>query len=68
MTRAMLAKEQELGKPLATVLRHLYYEDDLSLTEVGEQLGISHTTVWFWMRRLQIPSKRLRPPDRDKVS
>lgn len=68
MTKAMLAKERELGEPLADVLRRLYYEQDLPLAEVGDRLGIGYTTAWFWMRRLGIPRKRLQPPPEERAS
>jgi hypothetical protein len=61
-TRGMLQKEEELGEPLEAILRRLYYDEGLTLHDVGLRVGVEGATVWRWLRYLGIPPKRLQPP------
>ena len=62
-TRGMLTLEQSLGEPLEATLRRLYYDDNLTLYDISERLGLrSPSTVWRWMRKLGIAAKQLQPP------
>lgn len=50
-------KRMELKYPLLknrAYLEGLYQVDQMSLTQIGEQIGVSHGVVWAAMRRLNI--------------
>jgi len=58
-------------------LRKLYYEDKLSLRAIGKELGVEGMTVFYWMKRYNMPrrtkseSNAVRPiPDsmKEKIS
>jgi DNA-directed RNA polymerase specialized sigma subunit len=58
----MRAVAIERGEPIDELLRRLYYDEGRTLFEIGEELGINHSTVWHWLRRCGIAAKQLQPP------
>jgi transcriptional regulator of aromatic amino acid metabolism len=59
-TRRMWELEQRHGEPLEELLRRLYREHG-STRKVGEVLGVSGATVWYWMFRLGISRRQWSP-------
>jgi hypothetical protein len=48
------AIEKRFGEPLEKTLRRLYYEEDLTQTEVAKKLRVQRGTLAGWMIRLGI--------------
>lgn len=40
-------------------LKNLYWKEELSTAKIGRKLGISQTTVYYWMKKLKIPRRQL---------
>jgi hypothetical protein len=57
-TQAMLAVEAKYGRPIDDVLKHLYVGEGRSMAGIGWLLGVSPSTIWFWMLKFGIPSRR----------
>jgi predicted DNA-binding protein (UPF0251 family) len=53
------AIEKRFGEPLEKVLRRLYYEEDLTQTEVAKRLRVQRGTLAGWMIRLGINQRAL---------
>ncbi len=51
--------EARFAEPLEQVLRRLYYEEGLTLTEMGRRLRVSAGTLSGWMVRLGINQRAL---------
>ena len=53
-----------MGRPIKyeigeTILKRLYQEEQLSITEISQQLGIPFTSIHTYMKRLDIPIRSL---------
>ncbi|MCL8207262.1 MAG: DUF1804 family protein [Actinomycetia bacterium] len=62
--RAPRAQEVEAtwGRPLAEILRELYIEQNLTIPEVADRLGVAWSTVLRWLRKAGITPRRWRIP------
>jgi len=54
--------EEARGMPLGDVLRDLYINQGKTLDDCGKELGVSASTVWWWLKRLGIPTRQLMLP------
>ena len=55
-TRTMAEMEQRFGKPIEELLSELYRREG-GTRKVAQALGVSGTTVWYWMWRLGLPRR-----------
>jgi DNA-binding transcriptional regulator LsrR (DeoR family) len=53
----MLRVEDRLGRPLEVELRRLYWDEGLTLAQIGVDLGVDATTVSRWMAALGIEAR-----------
>ena len=53
-TKAMRLVEAVYDKPIESVLRTLYYDEKLTVREMGDVLNVDFRTVHGWMVRLGI--------------
>lgn len=53
----MLRVEDRLGRPLEVELRRLYWDEGLTLAQIGLSLGVDATTVSRWMATLGIEAR-----------
>ncbi len=61
--------EEARGMPLADVLRDLYISQGKTLEECGKELGVWASTVWWWLKRLGIPTRQLMlPPENSDLA
>jgi len=58
-TTHMLLIEMERGEPIEQLLRRLYIDEDKTVIEIGQELGIAFTTVARWLRQFGIPRRQL---------
>ena len=58
-TTHMLLIEMERGEPIEQLLRRLYIDEDKTVIEIGQELGIAFTTVARWLRQFGIPRRKL---------
>lgn len=65
LTWPMERVEARLGRPLVDELRQRYVEQEQTLDQIADALGVSAPTVSRWMRRLGVES---RFPGRRKVA
>lgn len=56
-TRDMQLIEIERGRPIEDLLRELYVERELTVEEVGAELGISMGAVSRWLALMGIPAR-----------
>jgi hypothetical protein len=57
--------QQEYGEDLLGLLHRWYYDDRLTLQQIGDRIGVSGPTVWKWFRILEWPRRpRGRPAGR----
>ena len=54
----MIGVEKRFKANIRDILIEYYYEKDMTLSRVGEILGIDASTVWFWMLKLNLPTKK----------
>lgn len=55
----MDALEDRYSEPIEDLLRHLYYDQDLTLAEIAEKLEIPAGTIGNWMVRLGINQRAM---------
>lgn len=58
-TPHMLLIEMERGEPIEQLLRRLYIDEDKTVIEIAQELGIAFTTVARWLRQFGIPRRQL---------
>lgn len=58
-TPAMLRIEEEFGKPIEEILRHMYVDDRLNHVQMIARLGISYPTLIKWLKLAGVRSRRL---------
>lgn len=51
--------EQAHAKPIAELLRELYYAEQLTAAEIGARLGAAPSTVLLWMSRYGVHPRQL---------
>lgn len=56
-TRLMKRLEEQYGQPIERLLRDWYLNRGWTLEEIGEELGLDHSTISRWMDRLGIPKR-----------
>ena len=56
-TRLMKGVEDRYNQPLATLLPRMYNE--MGLPRMAEVLGVSRSTVWYWMLRYGVDLKKV---------
>lgn len=56
-TTLMQLIEVRHGEPIDKLLSRLYWDEGMTLLEIGEHLGISEGAVSRWMERLNIPTR-----------
>ena len=39
------------------ILRQLYWDEGLNQEEIGAKLGVAQSTIWLWMKRLEVPAR-----------
>lgn len=54
----MVEIEKRFKSNIRDILIEYYYEKDMTLSRVGEILGIDTSTVWFWMLKFNLPAKK----------
>lgn len=62
-TAKMRLVEQRFGDQIENIIRQYYIEKEYSLRDLAGLLGVSESTVWFWMLKLGIPTRQWRLPD-----
>lgn len=53
--------EARLGKPMGEILRELYVDRELTLEQVGKELGITKGAASRWLDRFGIDARRPGP-------
>lgn len=49
--------EKEEGVPLEELLHHLYIEKEMSIRDIGEELGVHYHTVNSWLKEIGIETR-----------
>ncbi|HHX27498.1 MAG TPA: hypothetical protein GX716_00665 [Firmicutes bacterium] len=50
--------EARFRKPAKQLVHELYYGQGMSQAQVAKHLGVSHMTVWGWMKEWEWPTRR----------
>lgn len=50
--------EARLGRPMGEILQDLYVDRQMTVEEVGLELGITKGAVSRWLERFGIPARR----------
>ncbi|AEG14820.1 hypothetical protein Desku_1237 [Desulfofundulus kuznetsovii DSM 6115] len=60
--------EARFGEPVATLIRHYYYEKGYTLDQLAQLFGVGRATVSVWMLKLGLPTRSWKLPDPDSDS
>jgi len=63
-TPTMQRLEARFGRPIEELLTEMHHVQRLSLSEMGDRLGVSVHAIHKWMRRCHIPVRRVSPRER----
>jgi transposase-like protein len=56
-TRLMRQVEERYHRPLEKLLAEMY--NDMGLPAMAEELGVSRSTVWYWLLRFGVEVRRI---------
>lgn len=51
--------ESNYGEDVEEILRRMFVDEHLSQAEIGKRLGISYATVYSWLHRAGVRSRKL---------
>ncbi len=58
-TRLMRGVEERYHRPLEKLLREMYKEERKSLPDIADELGVSRSTVYYWLPRSGFKLERM---------
>ena len=50
--------EARFKKPVRKLVHERYYGQGMSQAQVAKELGVSHMTIWHWMKEWEWPARR----------
>jgi transposase-like protein len=56
----MLALEEKFGIGIEELLRSLYVDQNMSITDIGKELGCTYVTIFKWLQRAGIRSRKIK--------
>lgn len=61
-TKLIQAVETKYKKPLREILQQLYAVEGYTMNQVGEILGVHSSTVYYWMLKLGMETRKFMLP------